>query len=249
MTLFTTFRSPRQLCYAIKPVVETAFGPVTARPWNMHEPDTTAWWLVPSTEWPAYKHGKFYFDWGKGRESILSGLYVEKGLGVSVRPAYSSRRGLCHIMQNDWAWFQLVRDFKTGKATEVISSLARKLPGSLLILIDGGYVSDPADSDRFKSSYDWFYHTFELNPWDLSLHIRGEQSPTGPFKILSQLRALTDIAPILQELTRQEWLWVDFFMALQAEVAAATPRGGNAVTWDETDLWGQFLQFLTPWIV
>ena len=69
---------------------------LTERPWNLHNPTDTLWWLVPSTEWPAYSHGKLAFSLAKddGRKHLLGwndpllelekmfvGLNVEKGYG------------------------------------------------------------------------------------------------------------------------------------------------------------------------
>ena len=38
---------------------------LTARPWNLYAAADTFWWLVPSTEWPAYRYGKLAFSLAK----------------------------------------------------------------------------------------------------------------------------------------------------------------------------------------
>jgi len=42
----------------LKAIKNRGYEGFTARPWNYFKPDTTIWWLVPSTDWPSYKHGK-----------------------------------------------------------------------------------------------------------------------------------------------------------------------------------------------
>ena len=41
MPLHSNYCTPREICYAIQSVAKPEFGKLTARPWNMYEPDTT----------------------------------------------------------------------------------------------------------------------------------------------------------------------------------------------------------------
>ena len=51
--------SARELAYAINDIGKPGLTP---RPWNIYSPDDTFWWLVPTTEWPAYRYGKYAFS-------------------------------------------------------------------------------------------------------------------------------------------------------------------------------------------
>ena len=42
----------------LKDLKNRGYEGFTARPWNYFKPESTLWWLVPSTEWPSYKYGK-----------------------------------------------------------------------------------------------------------------------------------------------------------------------------------------------
>ena len=60
---------------------------LTARPYNRFEPLNTTWWLIPSTQWPAYHLPKicFYRGYTAEGENLLSvGLEAEKGFGRVV---------------------------------------------------------------------------------------------------------------------------------------------------------------------
>src|SRR5438874_9195158 len=83
------YQTPREICYAVNDCVGNLN--LTPRPWIFQEPNTCHWWLVPSAEWPAYKHGKLYFGWANDeRTGFLVGFHVEKGLGTSVKAVYRS---------------------------------------------------------------------------------------------------------------------------------------------------------------
>lgn len=88
---------------------------LSPRPWNRFEPEISRWWLVPSTDWPAYHHGKLSFDPKDEKASILyCGFDVEKGFGSIVAQAYSSTRSRNLIMGNSWTWYRFVTDLAGG---------------------------------------------------------------------------------------------------------------------------------------
>ena len=73
------YNSPQQTCYAIQRAIQSQFPKLSPRPYNMHEPETTLWWLVPSSEWPAYKYGKMYFNWSDpNRTALWVGFHTER---------------------------------------------------------------------------------------------------------------------------------------------------------------------------
>jgi hypothetical protein len=113
--------SPRDLAYGINDQLQLGLTP---RPWQLYEPADTLWWLVPSTDWPAYRHGKFVFSLAKdsprkallglndsliGVKGIFAGLNIEKGYGhVATEVDPTLRRKSAQIIDEDWLWFTLV---------------------------------------------------------------------------------------------------------------------------------------------
>ncbi len=51
--------SPQELANAVNDQMRLG---LTRRRWNLYKPRETFWGLVPSTEWPAYRHGKLAFS-------------------------------------------------------------------------------------------------------------------------------------------------------------------------------------------
>ena len=95
MELFVGYENARHAAYTILEEMKgKGFEKIAARPWNKFDPDNTLWWVVPSTEWPAYKHGKLFFSRDRAPEnSLFCGLHVEKGIDAKVESAYSSSKG------------------------------------------------------------------------------------------------------------------------------------------------------------
>ena len=97
---------------------------LTARPWNIYAAADTFWWLVPSTDWPAYRYGKLAFSLAKdvprkellglndsllAIDTVFAGFNVEKGYGTVatvVNPAL--RRKPTQIIDPKWLWFELI---------------------------------------------------------------------------------------------------------------------------------------------
>jgi hypothetical protein len=92
--------NPRLLASAVQEVV----AGLTPRPWNRFDPDETLWWLVPSTEWPAYHHGKLVFSNERAPAGeIFAGLNVEKGFGEIAARAYPKTQRT-QLLGHGWAW-------------------------------------------------------------------------------------------------------------------------------------------------
>ena len=86
-------RSARELAHGLNDQLKLGLTP---RPWNLYSPADTFWWLVPSTDWPAYRYGKLAFSGARdvprrellqtntpalATDSIFAGFNVEKGYG------------------------------------------------------------------------------------------------------------------------------------------------------------------------
>jgi hypothetical protein len=82
----------RDLAYAVKAQHRPELTP---RPWQHQAPDDTLWWLVPSSDWPAYRHGKFVFSLAKdGPRKALIGFnddVIEASNGEPYYPLAGQR--------------------------------------------------------------------------------------------------------------------------------------------------------------
>lgn len=117
MSLFCKFvSSPRESCHALKYIASrkmiTGF---TARPYNFNDPDNSPWWLVPSTQWPAFRYGKYYFC--LDNTDLLIGLYVEKGVREKASEFYLP----ASVINQSWSYVFVALRLKS-KLTQPIGS-------------------------------------------------------------------------------------------------------------------------------
>ncbi len=250
MKILTLFRNPREICYAIEKVCEPEIGQLTSRPWNMHDPDNSTWWIVPSSEWPAYKHGKFHFAWGdKERRTLFIGIYFEKGLDPSVSLVYSCARGLRNIMENDWTWFRLIRDLENNRIPQAVKSVASNLPIPLELTIDGGYVSDPCDFDSHAPKFSWDKYFFEWDNTSVRFDLKRASAEADLLGELKQFSRFEELPVILRNFNTNRWLWVNLHFGIRLQLHRDDLQNENFATWDASDCWANLLRGLSPWLI
>lgn len=148
-----TVDSPRDLAYGLNN--ELRLG-LTPRPWQIYEPADTHWWLVPSTDWPAYRHGKFIFSLAKDSprkalvglndslieaDKIFAGLNIEKGYGhVATEVDASLKRKAAQIIDNDWLWFTLVEGNGPTRFSKLLAAVSAT--ETLHLYVVSSYVHD-----------------------------------------------------------------------------------------------------------
>jgi hypothetical protein len=82
------------------------------RLYERYLPDEAIWWIIPSKEWPAYKHGKIVFKKDNNKDNIFIGLHIEKGY---------SHKGLqgeiekSMLMSGDWFWYHFLKNICKNK--------------------------------------------------------------------------------------------------------------------------------------
>ena len=106
-----------------KLIQKTCQPDLTPRPWDFNRPHACHWWLVPGTEWPAFRHGKIICSTMSqsprsrlGSETstlradrFFVGINIEKGYGkeaLEVVPALKKRPD--HFLTAQWPWTRLV---------------------------------------------------------------------------------------------------------------------------------------------
>lgn len=83
---------------------------VSCRPYNRHNPDSSPWWLIPSTKWPAPAFGKIILE--PTETGLFVGLNVEKGLPLQVASDLGYPR--YQAMDRDWTWHKVIDDMRNG---------------------------------------------------------------------------------------------------------------------------------------
>jgi hypothetical protein len=246
MNVYCDYRTPWDICDDICIIAKNK--KLVARPWNQYQPEISEWWLVPSNEWPAYKHGKYFFKYGE-ENSILCGLYVEKGFDPSVKEYYSSPKGSRQIMQRDWEWFHFLEDLKTGKIENLIRAISRKLPVSIEFHINGGNSPDSGSFDPYAPRFGWDKYHFD---WLKSSQKFKLVEAIKDAKLLNELlhiKSFGELSSTLEKFNSSYWLWIDFFIGIRFYFSKAdnTDKKINQI-WDTEKMWKKFLCNFSPWI-
>ena len=236
--IYTPHKNPGDLCHAVDRVAASQGCVLTARPHNMYDPDHTIWWLVPSTDWPAYQHAKLFLDWqNDDHDALWAGVYVEKGLDPSIAEFAAKKTW---VMKPDWAWHAMVKRLRSGQLEEKILQLAGQVPVRVHVMVEGSYAGVPSfDPEKPKFQSDQYLFALDQGSRQLALaelpktrgHVLGD---------LSKVKSLGDLGLALEMLGKNAWLWIDFMIMIGLRIGDAPPSPDEA--WRDATLWVRFLQ-------
>lgn len=199
------------------------------RPYQYQNPKETAWWIIPSDKWPAYRFSKLFIDrYELDPDYLFAGFYVEKGLDDELEGLVKSTQ----ILRPNWYWHNFLDEAEKGKLDKPLQEMLEESGCPVFGWID-------------------FTGAFGLQRDDLvELSIR---SPDLRFEvvskgnnILSPLNLSTDMRDLanrLRTLEKQKEFcrgWVNLLIGIRL-------RYGNDEegTWSASDIWSKVLQ---PWL-
>lgn len=187
------------------------------RPWNRFEPNSedSLWWVVPDTNWPAYKYGKYVFQNVEG--TIQCGLHIEKGFGTSARLAYPALKKKGLVTEKDWMWNKFVADLESGKVSEALSRVEELSGEKIIFTVSSGLAGDPTDYDPYAPKTD----NIEFIIKDGILSLSQSELVNGTLKPLLKAAELSQIATILPVIDVLDWVWLDIFITVAFRKAAA----------------------------
>lgn len=219
----THYSNLQDLVHAVKEEAETDIE-LTTRPYNRFDALGTVWWLMGTTEWPAYKFGKLFIDSRKDfvplhdKGMLYSGFYIEKGLNSALK-----LRSPQLLLDSSWLW------------NEFISTPSEKVPfkkGDLLTL-DMNYA--PLEKVRFGDSPEAWYAqkeqlraariTFLLDPPKVTVlgAPTGNPSQKDLMQYLEQTinkaTTLEEIFATVPTIPDSDWLWVDLYIGTVKSMA------------------------------
>jgi hypothetical protein len=219
---------------------------LTARPWNRFEPVNTEWWLIPSTAWPAYRHGKLFFAARNDNRDLYCGLFVEKGLAPSVGVAFPTGNRL--VMDRDWIWHRLLTEVESGMLGAAALETVERSGRPLLLDVDGGFVEDPASYDPDAPPMDWNRIIFESDGTRLrhvSSEFKGDQ-----FAHLTECKGWPELAHAIKQIPHLDWTWIDFHVGVELEMAPLehNPQYASGA-WGASEIWAKCLAPWRPWVI
>ena len=114
----------------------------TARPYNPYEADTSDWWVVPSTDWPAFHHGKFGFSSQRPVEPghLLVGVNVEKGF--SPRAVQELGKPHTWAINSTWVWPEFLGALRASELGAGASDLKRLSGVDPWMHVEASYAED-----------------------------------------------------------------------------------------------------------
>jgi len=212
------------------------------QPWNRFERENTRWRLVPSSDWPAYHHGKLSFDPTHEEANVLyCGFDVEKGFAPIVSEAYPSTRQRKLLVRDSWTWYRFMTDLARGLAYDVVGEVAERTAQLWRLEFRAGYASDPDDFDpqaRLGTKI-----VFEISGTRLS--VTGSQREDRRLQPVLSCAKLADLPRCIQAVDELDWIWIDLYFGILVDRRKpGGPTTQHAGLWSSTDLWEKAL---LPW--
>ena len=236
-------KSPRTLSQSIYEFInsENLFK-CARRPFDHYRPTESAWYIVPSSELPFFKFGKFYFEW-QSAERINCGVICTKGLAPELAVVYPSKKGRRLIMENDsWAFPEWVEFCRQDKLLPLLREMKNALGGlELKIRLHGSYVDDPGLFDPYteeKKAFDCY--ELDIDPGNDSVKVRNAVRRAMNLKMLNQVRNGAALGKALEEIAADAFLWCDFFIGTEFVIT-----DDEAAALSVQDIWQKFLQPLS----
>ena len=206
----------------------------TIRPFNQYQPASTTWWLIPSTEWPAYRFGKYSVRLNENDEMPLIGYYVEHGLPIGIQTMPGVKRKF--IMQPDWYWYQFVKRMQDGSLDVPISQTLERTGLPLCFRLN--LYSQVPDSDDPGAVTDPEVVEFQINSEDQ--HLELIHKTDTEYAPLNECRTVEQLGQMLETMAVLKFPWIDFYIGVR--LAYGTQETG---VWDKERIWDKVLK---PWV-
>jgi hypothetical protein len=221
------------------------FQGLHALPFNRFHREDTTWWLSPSPENPAYRHGKIVLtrrDAAPG--ALFVGLYIEKGVGPAAAPAYrDTAKGRRYVMDPTWLWDRLVGALGSGNFEQTATAAVARAASPLTIVVDASLVPPPAGDDVHSPSLP--RDVVRLAFSDGELRFLDADTPGGLLKSLVTAETLPALAARIGTLPQLDWLWIDFQAGLRLVPAGGSRRSS---AWSAAELWERACRPWRAWL-
>lgn len=230
---------------------------LTARPYNRFEPADSLWWLVPTTDWPSFRHGKIVFAPNLVQLGVVTcGLHVEKGYGRKVKNAVKSLSET-RVLSNSWAWPGLLADLGNGRFAGGALQVAERSGEPVVLKIDVFQFDDSGEfglDSRFDSVDGSLASRnalgsfrFDVNGDQLSLHSQSEVKREA--QAVAACQRLGDLAALFKDpqvMKKWDWFWVDVYAGVNIELALT--QANTATGWPEPTIWRNVVHPWMPWV-
>ncbi len=200
----------------------------TSRPWNYRKPDTTLWWLVPSTDWPAYPYGKYRISKEPQHASI--GFYVEKGIKGSVLSMLKPKNVNLLKIDDHWRWHHVIEELVSGEFEKRLLEMRNQTKLPVYIHLSAHYVTGDFEPYAKKVGHEEGHSVKYLLKGEQE--IEAEEMKGSIFKGFDKTTNLGELGEKINHLQDLDWYWIDFEVYVQVPLVYS-----EAVdNWERNDL-------------
>ena len=244
MTNPLPYANVQALAYAVQRAMEKAdFSGSSARPWNPYEALNCRWWVMPSTDFPAYHHGKFVLQPDfPSAGSVFCGIEIEKGFGEVIRSVPGSSAERRCIMQPDWIWHEFSKASVGGQVDAALEQVHAKADGPVLLGLNA-YLYGGGDFDPYETPKDDRV-LFAWTPDGLVLNEEGTSIGRGLLASVSEVDSTAEAITAINSLEQEEWVWLDVYVGVERHLDSKMHDAEGSVV---GELWRDVLSPLIPW--
>lgn len=226
---------------------------LTSRPWNRYDPRHGPWYLLSTTEWPAYPYPKLSIRMDERSGDVFFSLYVEKGF-LPVAATVNLRlkdRGL--ILERGWYWHSYLGKVVTEEYLRAIGKISSAYGEALMLKISGTYTTGMEILDEGNWPYDnldAYYADHSAGRLWFALNKNGEiecqetRNLQAEMDEAAGMTTLTGLAGWLRSSPRLSWVWVDFEVGVLL-TPESSPTAGQ---WIASEIWRGLLSPWMPWL-
>lgn len=205
---------------------DSGYEGFTARPWNYFKPETTLWWLVPSTEWPSYKYGKLVLY--RTKEGYRIGFHIEKGISELAGQMLTSKSARKLCIKPEWAWHNFISDLSNGIFENRLKGISESAKLPLRISLQASNVTGEYDPYSGKIEGLETDHTMAFEYENGELKILQDEFK-GEMRKFGNIGKLTELISVFQE-KDMDWFWIDMFITAEVEIINKTHINELALT-------------------
>lgn len=204
---------------------------LTARPFNRFEPADSIWWLISSTEWPAFQYSKIFVNPLSVINKYEVGLYLEKGHSSNILLVEGNKpSNRAQVMGNDWEWAKLSKD--KGRLEDVIISMQQAGVSPRVRLEIEPFSPERAaenyDGEKQKIRLTYDYTGTAINLVDKNDTI-NDPKLRGLIKDVAQQETIVGIMNSIESFSESEWYWMNLLIYFEADSIENIPSSLNEI--------------------
>jgi hypothetical protein len=240
MPVPTRFRNNDMASHAVYRYIKTLkpfVGHLTLRPFNPYQPAYSEWYLIPSTEWPAYRFGKLLMGQARGKPELMNlCYYVERGFSAQVAGIAKSTE----VMDASWYWPRFSREAQAGALDEVIQIVMERTGLPVFVyfsLYHLNHLPDPETGEQRPDDQIGFLIRDSTLAFNRRYEAKNELSP------LNEGTDLGDAIRRVEALPNLEWNWINLLIGVQVRYSE-----DDTGDWGAREIWHNVLEPWLPWV-